>query len=157
MKKLLTLFISVAVFSSCIMPTPVESPPPISANFENTLNVAQNYIKANEWMVETFNDAESVIQFSDKESGIVKGKYIVKKGYVSTSPYMTSTESLYAIITIRVKDNAYRIEVDPPSGMYTQKFGTTESGYTPALFSKDVDELILSFEQRMSDSSSKDW
>lgn len=34
------------------------------------------YIKANAWFVETFTSAESVIEFQDKESGKIMGKYV---------------------------------------------------------------------------------
>ena len=36
------------------------------------------YTKANLVFVDVFNNADSVIQFSDKESGVIKGKYISK-------------------------------------------------------------------------------
>ncbi|WP_233248578.1 DUF4468 domain-containing protein, partial [Desulfonatronum sp. SC1] len=34
------------------------------------------YVKANAWFVETFNSAENVIEFNDRESGRVMGKYV---------------------------------------------------------------------------------
>ena len=71
-----------------------------------------NFIKANEWMVQTFNNAKSVIQFKDKEAGIVKGKYVMKEGIISTGPYTQSTPTFFSVITIRVKDKASRIEFD---------------------------------------------
>ena len=36
------------------------------------------YVKANAWFVDNFNSAESVIQFQDKESGKLMGKYASK-------------------------------------------------------------------------------
>ncbi|WP_107822016.1 DUF4468 domain-containing protein [Mangrovibacterium marinum] len=35
------------------------------------------YVKANEWMVRSFNNAKSVIQFQDKEAGKIMGKYLL--------------------------------------------------------------------------------
>jgi hypothetical protein len=134
MKKLLLLIVCVSSVLSCITATkiPLESPPPKIASFENGLSLSENYIKANEWMVETFNDPGSVIQFTDKESGIVKGKYVMLNDESNT---------FYAIITLRVKDNAYRIEIDPPSGMYSVTIyedspfldakAVTGAGFTP--------------------------
>jgi hypothetical protein len=69
-------------------------------------------------MVQTFGDAESVIQFTDKEAGVVKGKYIMKEGTIGTSPYSKSTQPYFSIITIRVKDQASRIEIVPRSGAF---------------------------------------
>jgi hypothetical protein len=109
-------------------------------------------------MVATFNNAESVIQFTDKEAGIVKGKYIMKKGIISTSAYVASTDPFYAVITIRVKDNAARIEIDAPAGMYSQTADGKEYGFTPETFKIDTDVLIADFEQTMiSKSVNDDW
>ena len=63
-------------------------------------------------MAQSFNDAKSVIQFKDKEAGIVKGKYLMRVG-VGSEP------SFYSVITIRVEDSVSRIEISgfifPPS------------------------------------------
>ncbi len=37
----------------------------------------ENYIKANLWLVDVFISAKSVIQFSDKDAGVIKGKYVL--------------------------------------------------------------------------------
>ena len=122
------------------------------------MSADDNFVRANEWMVETFNNAESVIQFTDKEAGIVEGRYVMQEGLVSTSPYSTPIPSFSAIITIRVKDNASRIEIDPPSGMYTQVSMKVEYGFTPEMFNESADELIANFERRMLGGANKsDW
>src|SRR5574344_2909153 len=36
----------------------------------------QIYIRANSWFVETFNSAESGIEFQDKEAGKIMGNYV---------------------------------------------------------------------------------
>jgi hypothetical protein len=132
MRKVFFLTAAVALstmFISCLsIKKTLESPPTRMKKIENNSNKDSNFIKANEWMVETFNNAESVIQFTDKEAGIVKGKYIMKKGKVSTSAYVASTDPFYAVITIRVKDNASRIEIAPPTSMYSQTADGVEYG-----------------------------
>jgi hypothetical protein len=40
----------------------------------SNLSKSDIYIKANAWFVETFNSAESVIEFQDKEAGKIMGK-----------------------------------------------------------------------------------
>ncbi|TXE07562.1 DUF4468 domain-containing protein [Algoriphagus aquimarinus] len=135
-----------------------ETPQPKIATFENEHDKDTNFILANEWMVETFNNAQSVIQFTDKESGTVKGKYIVRAGYTSTSPYIASTEALFSIITIRVKDNGCRIEIDPPNTQfYSQKSMGTEFGYTTTMFEEATNKLIEDFKSRMLGDSIGDW
>ncbi len=164
MKKLLLLaivFVSSAMLTSCVTSKKLlDSPPQKTKTIENEFNKDSNFIKANEWMVETFNDAESVIQFTDKEAGIVKGKYVMKKGSVTAGLYggTNTTDPFYAIITIRTKDNACRIEIDPPSGMYTQKAYDVEYGFTPDTFNTEADVLISNFENSMlSKSSNDEW
>jgi hypothetical protein len=153
MKKIqiiVALFFNAILLQSCVSTKFQASPPPISVNFENETDKNTNYVLANEWMVETFNSAESVIQFADKESGIIKGKYVLRAGYVSTSPYVASRAALNAIITIRLRDNACRIEIAPPSsGFYSQSIGTTEYGYPAIQFDEDARNLINNFRDRM--------
>lgn len=148
-------------FISCVSSKKIlESPNPIIKNVENKSDKNSNYIKANEWMVESFNDAESVIQFTDKDAGVVKGKYIMRKGSSTANGFggVTTIESFYAIITIRVKDSASRIEIDPPSGMYSQKVMGDEYGFTPEIFTVSANTLILDFEEHMlKKGANDDW
>ena len=67
------------------------------------------FIIANAWMVESFNNATNVIQFSDKEEGIIIGRYLIGGTY---SPPQVDNR-VYAIITIRVKDNLTKIRISP--------------------------------------------
>jgi len=67
------------------------------------------YIRANMWFVDAFNNADSVIQFSDKESGVIKGKYIGGSVMVGIYIYKISTT-----VTVEVKDGRYRITFDNP-------------------------------------------
>ncbi|MEB2785541.1 hypothetical protein [Algoriphagus persicinus] len=153
MKKIFIPSVSLICFfllNSCITSQVQQSPPPRTANFENQIDKNANYVLANEWMVESFNNAQSVIQFTDKESGTVKGKYILKEGSVSTSPYVASTPELSAIITLRVRDNKIRIEIDPPTkGFYSKKAMGNELGYTASMFDADASNLISDFQKRM--------
>lgn len=160
MKKVilvLVVILGTATLTSCgVSKTNLDSPQPKTKNVSNTIDKNSNYIKANEWMVTTFNSAKSVIQFSDKDAGIVKGKYIMRVGTVSTSPYVASTSDLYAIITIRTKDNESRIEIVPPTGMYSQKSMGNEYGFTPEMFNNKADVLISEFETHMLNESKND-
>ena len=153
MKKILISSVSlicVLLLKSCVTANIQQSPPPLIAHFENQIDKNANYVLANEWMVESFNDAESVIQFTDKESGTIKGKYTLRTAYVSTSPYVASRPGLSAIITIRVRDNACRIEIDPPSsGFYSAMSMGTETGYTASMFDEAGRNLINDFQKRM--------
>ncbi len=123
----------------------------------NSLSKKDNYILSNEWMVEAFNNAESVIQFSDKEAGIVKGKYHLYSGEGSTGYYRS--ESVSAIITLRVKDDGVRIEIDTRGTTfgYWQATGIYNNGpidgmgYNKGQAEASKRRLIESFKNRLSD------
>jgi hypothetical protein len=95
----------------------------------------QIYLKANNWMIETFNDAESVIQ-----------QYKMF-GTTQTSPYGTADSRVYAIIDIRVKDNKARIEIKPQSKWYYDASGMSIYSYSKQDALKDMQKLAESFHQ----------
>ena len=147
MKKILLIAL-LALTASCVsVKNFTNDTTPIVKNVELTTDKNFNYIRANEWMVETFVNAESVIQFSDKEAGIVKGKYLLYKGW--SSGYY-SVKSSNAIITVKVKDKSATIKIDATSAkfgyvdVYGTKYGLTK---TDAL--TKIDNLINNFEFRM--------
>ena len=72
------------------------------------------YVKVNSWMVDTFKSADSVIQFSDKEAAIIKGKYISPK-IQGSGGYIYDIEST---ITIEAREGRYRISKDNPIVYY---------------------------------------
>lgn len=72
------------------------------------INKDDLFILANSWAVDVFVSAESVIEFSDKEAGIVKGKYIIN--FVE-GVYVQAVRST---LTIEVKDDAARITIADP-------------------------------------------
>jgi len=94
--------------------TKVTEPVTYSETIEIT-GVSQDdlYIRANMWFVDAFNNADSVIQFSDKESGVIKGKYIGGSVMVGIYIYKISTT-----VTVEVKDGRYRITFDNPQYQY---------------------------------------
>lgn len=62
------------------------------------------YSKANMWLVDAFNNAKSVIQFSDKETGVIKGKYVSRLEPDGTYIYEYRTT-----ITIETRDGKCKI------------------------------------------------
>jgi hypothetical protein len=157
-RSLLILLVFFGVSSCVVKHKVLESPPAKVQNVENELDKNENYIKANEWMVETFNNAESVIQFTDKEAGIIKGKYVMREGVTSSSAYAVSIPAFSVIITLRVKEGASRIEIDSPKGMYSQKVVGVEYGFTPEMFNASANILLKDFETRMlAKAKNTDW
>ncbi|WP_299396496.1 DUF4468 domain-containing protein [uncultured Gelidibacter sp.] len=128
---------------------------PFTKTIELSSDKDSNYIKANEWMVETFGNVESVIQFVDKEAGIIKGKYMMYQGQPS-SQYASGTASYFAMITLRVKDNASKIEVEPTGKFTVAKNLGADYGFTPENFKTEAEVLVKDFEIYMKSISKND-
>lgn len=77
------------------------------------------YIAANQWAVETFKSAKSVIQFSDKESGVVSGRYATS-GMIGLAP-----ATIYSVINIEVKDGRYRLTISDPYYETTMQYASS--------------------------------
>ncbi len=138
MKKILILIL----FSSCSA-----AYQPVKSNFtvpyEKTIdNLTENknelFVKSNDWLVTNFVKSNSVIEFSDKESGTVIGKYKIfgEKGQVFDT-------SVYCKINIQVKDKKAKISILPLSQLYYAK-GTIFS-YTKEQLEKDVQDLFTAY------------
>lgn len=99
------------------------------------------WVKTNQWFVETFNNAESVIQFQDKEAGKMVGKYVYSYGVISG---YTSQYNIKSIISIDVRDAEVRIQIYDPyySKTYASGYSTRTTQYIPANGIKMVDEKI---------------
>jgi hypothetical protein len=75
------------------------------------------YVKTNAWFVETFNSAESVIEYQDKEDGVIMGKYTLE---INLNPELNLFSSGAGYSTIRqvvmvdIKDGAVRIRLRDP-------------------------------------------
>ena len=100
-------------------------------------------------MISMFVDASSVIEFSDKEGGVLIGKYLmsgeIRTGY---SFYATATvdSRVYAKIDIRVRDGRARISIEPIGSWKYDDSGLTIYNYSKENFYQDMDKMMLSFE-----------
>lgn len=70
------------------------------------------FVKASEWMVLSFSDPTSTIEFTDKDAGILFGKYLLGGTLTITNNYTTDTR-VYAKIDIRIKNDKARISIEP--------------------------------------------
>lgn len=116
---------------------------------ETIVNVPGNskdelYVKALSWMVDCFESSPDVIEYNDKEAGIIKGKYTI------STPVCT----FKGVITIELKDEKARLRL--------RFFSVDKDTYTgdiyeaDGLYYNDVNaETIISFEQAMQ--ASNEW
>jgi hypothetical protein len=116
MKKIIVIaFVSLLTSCSSLMMPVVKTTDLAKTKIIENLseNKSDLYVKANKWMIKSFNNAESVIQFSDKESGTISGKYLLF-GSISPGLYGASIDSrIFATINVECKNNKAKIEVVP--------------------------------------------
>ena len=116
MKKIIVIaFVTLLASCSSLMMPVVETTDLAKTKIIENLseNKSDLYVKANKWMIKSFNNAESVIQFSDKESGTISGKYLLF-GSISAGLYGASIDSrIFATINVECKNNKAKIEVVP--------------------------------------------
>lgn len=81
-------------------------------------NKDQLFIHSNRWMIDSFRSAKDVIQYTDKEAGLLVGKMTL---YYEPGQYVgygvTTSETLaQATVEINVRDNKVKIEIKPLGG-----------------------------------------
>lgn len=113
------------------------------------------FVKASSWLVDAFNSAKSVIQFSDKEAGVIKGKYRI------TFPQFLETGECEATFTVECKDGKCRLIIDDPynfraDDIYSTRItNMTKEGYESV--TNDINALCLSFEKYLKEEHDASW
>jgi len=148
--KLSMLGLVFFILASCAMQTVTftESENYVQVYEDVTGDKNSLYLKANDWMISNFNDATSVIQHSDKEEGVLIGKYLMS-GTMQGSRYGTADSRVYAIIDIRVKDQKARIEIKPIGSWTYDPNGMTIFQYSKDKAKADMKILAESFHQSL--------
>lgn len=113
------------------------------------------FVKASTWMVEAFNSSKSVIQYSDKEAGVIKGKYVID------FPQLTAQGSCDATITIECKDEKCRLIIDDPydfrvRDIYSTRIvNMTQKGFDTVI--ENISYLCESFEKYIKEEQDTSW
>ena len=147
MKNLLSFFTLAILVTSCgaIKTTPVNIGS-IEKTFEHNLDKDKLFVVANNWMVQTFKSAKSIVQFTDKEEGVVIGKYLLNSITTNNSLYNnTITSDIYAIIKLQVKDGITKISIDPYDFNKVESIYITPYGEEEAM--TDINGLIENYRQ----------
>ncbi len=154
MKKIIVFLVLlvVLIIQGCAMITTKSVPVDRVVKAENT-SKEQLYVRANNWVVDTFNNAKSVIQFSDKESGTISGRYLLST-VVRANEYGPARYA-YASIKIKVKDGATKITIKPESFTYAE--GNMYTLYTEEDAKRDVNSLLGSFSNYMKKEEDENW
>lgn len=155
MKKLLLFIVAAVVFTSCATYQKVSLGPATRIYEVAGDSKAELYVKSIEWLIDSFKDAKSVIQFKDKEEGIIVGKYLMcstKIGSGSGAYY----EDLYAKIKINTKDNATRLIIEPLGEWNYDSGSLTVRNYSKNNAIDEINGLIESYE-KMLDKEDAEW
>ena len=154
MKNLfIILVISMTFLTSCYTTKliPVQFDAPIVETYDVIGTKDELFINANRWMISTFKDAKSVIQYSDKDQGVLMGKYILYNKPAFVNAYAGTPEvNVFAIIEITVKDGKARISITPDSYNDTQVsdgMGGVINSYSKEQATIDMDALCFSFKK----------
>lgn len=113
------------------------------------------FVRASSWMVETFNSSKSVTQYSDKEAGIIKGKYVID------FPQLTAQGSCDATITIECKDEKCRLIIDDPydfrvRDIYSTRIvNMTQKGFDTVI--ENISYVCESFEKYIKEEQDTSW
>lgn len=147
--KYLLLFLSLSLLSckTTVVPKEYFKQELIVEDLKETRE--ESYIKANTWMLDVFRSSASVVEFTDKESGTILGKYIIQGSHTAEFGY-TVDYRVFAKIDIRIKDNAAKILIIPDTNISITNNKEIEDLH------KKIKSLIDSFENYMKNEKS-DW
>ena len=141
---MLSILLATSLLQSCMMPATMTVAKVIDVAIAPETSKDELFVRSNTWMVENFNNAESVIQFSDKEAGIVAGKYTFFTKSVSVSMYDVREVESSAMIKIKVKNGAAQISITPNPISFYDSMGTEEAKYREEI-SRNIKALVNDF------------
>jgi tRNA threonylcarbamoyladenosine modification (KEOPS) complex Pcc1 subunit len=147
MKKAIILFC--ILFTSCStyekVPANMES---ISEKYKIEGSKNDLFVKANNWMVEIFKDSKSVIQFSDKEAGVVTGRYLFKDfGNKYVLGERVDFGQIYAIIKLQVKDGATKITIDAEDFTEIHSEANKDYRYTKEKANQEIKSIMNKYKE----------
>ena len=114
------------------------------------------FVRANGWMTQAFNSAKAVIQYSDKDAGIIRAKYD-SEFYIAWADCQCTTDLL-----IECKDGKARLTIEAPYDFKSwttygySKVGNLTSGAKESL-QLERDSLVASFNAFMVEKSESNW
>lgn len=159
--KYFSILIGLFFFHSCATTYPFQVGFP-NPNFERIVDTKYNkdeaFVIANGWLVEQMVSAKDVIQYSDKEAGMLKGKFYIHYSRM-VSGGQTGIVEVSGIITIMVKDNKAKIQIDVSGEKNQTLIGTYDKWTESELneYKAKVDYLLNDFEKTMTEEVNSDW
>ncbi|WP_319228378.1 DUF4468 domain-containing protein [Draconibacterium orientale] len=146
MKKLLLISIVAIIATSCYTTKSVTFSDDEFVKVYDDVSGTQDqlYLKSNEWLIGIFKNAKSVVQHSDKDEGVILGKYLL-----TTIPFvdmLTGTSNytdVFATIDIRLKDNKARLAIQPYDYSYLEN--SMNKGYNKEGIINEMEAIAEDF------------
>ena len=140
MRVYILSFLILYLLDSCSSTSNVSAP--LADKYEQIIEVPvaskdELYARVNAWFVETFNSAESVIEFQDKETGKVMGKYAW-----SWRDSFGNVFSYRNVISVEVKEGKSRIKFYDPSTV-RKGYWKLVSTYSPSAFRDQMQRIFM--------------
>lgn len=157
MKQIITIaFLCLVGFSSCISQRyshDANYPNPFEFQKVDTIDGTKDqlFVKANEWVAQSFNDAKSVIQMHDKEAGKIIAKGVMQSTSSMGAMIGSGTYYISYTLSITTKDGRYKIVLS--DFRLTEEYITAASGPNSTL----KFNVLLSGEDRPSTVYPKAW
>jgi hypothetical protein len=105
--------------ASCYLPAPItEEQRSMLGSFYRVIEAEGQtkndlFLKINSWMVDRFKNSDDVIEFSDKDAGVITGKFVEVMAF-RLKDGNTFVYNVISTIKIDVKDNRARITLKDP-------------------------------------------
>ena len=103
------------------------------------LGADEIFTRVNLFYVSAFKNPESVIEYSDKDAGVVAGKYATEM----KNPGALEEVLLFSILTVEVKDGKYRVSFNEPY-QESRSLVWPLKKYTYRITSQKQFEIVLS-------------
>lgn len=127
MKKLLLIIVLVFFYSCGVKYVPV-SVQPLEETFEIQGQEKELlFAKANTWFALAFQNSKNVIQYSDKETGVITGRFAILPQTTRNGYGIQQDNSIYSGIHVRLKDNGAKIVVSPDN--FTEVHSSLNESY----------------------------
>lgn len=120
------ILIVLLLTSSCYLPAPItEEQRSMLGSFYRIIEVEGQtkndlFLKINSWMVKRFKHSDDVIQFSDKDAGVITGKFVDVTAF-RLKDGNTFRYNVISTIKIDVKENRVRITLKDPIARHSNK------------------------------------
>ena len=110
------------IFSLALLLTSCVTQPPQIVSFPEPVvyvvsdlesSQGQLYLKANQWLIRTFAKKDGVVEYSDREEGVLMGKFTLYDNRAVGVYGSSAGDLIQATIDIRVKDGKARFAVHP--------------------------------------------